>query len=377
LTFFFYFTFSQKTNMKNTEGPPNFFILVAIISAFLLATFFWTKFRPNHSILISDSLEELKEDLEQYKTQNFISHRAHSELDGRFSIEVTQLIKTLIENSVNSINTNTLLIQNELQSLVPPVIACACSDQDLYRAQEVTQFLNVRNEALYSLALPEIAKSCPYVSELGSVPESELQPFPTKSQRLIDYGKLFGLKTMVETGTYYGGTTTECTEHFDKLYTIELSAELYQSVSPKFDKTKVTALNGDSSILLKEQVLPNLNGPTIFWLDGHYSSYGTARGNVDTPIFTELMEILSHPLAAQFVLIIDDMRLFKGYTAACMSRTSEDVQCYPSIVDISEVFCAYQSHHKMNVRVEGDAVIAIGGDLIQNKNNEKEKGKEK
>jgi len=113
--------------------------------------------------------------------------------------------------------------------------------------------------------------------------------------------------------------------------------------------------------------LPELKDSTLFWLDGHYSSTGTARGKVDTPIFYELMHILSHPLASKFLLVIDDQRLFRGYTPECMLKSSEEAQCYPSVSDIAEIFCAFQSHTKMTIKVENDALIAIGGDLIKSK----------
>ena len=47
-----------------------------------------------------------------------------------------------------------------------------------------------------------------------------------------------------------------------------------------------------------------------FWLDGHYSGPGTARGSVVTPILRELEIIAPRYKAANDLILIDDARLF-------------------------------------------------------------------
>jgi hypothetical protein len=49
----------------------------------------------------------------------------------------------------------------------------------------------------------------------------------------------------------------------------------------------------------------------LFWLDGHFSGEGTARGGEDTPIVTELNIIRSHQ-RNDHVILIDDARMFRG-----------------------------------------------------------------
>jgi hypothetical protein len=68
---------------------------------------------------------------------------------------------------------------------------------------------------------------------------------------------------------------------------------------------------GDSAVLLP-RVLTGLTGPALFWLDGHYSGPGTARGAKDTPLEAELAAITSHPLAGHVVLIDDARELGQG-----------------------------------------------------------------
>jgi hypothetical protein len=245
---------------------------------------------------------------------------------------------------------------------------CRCTNQLLFRENEIGQFKKQRSIILAEIAKKQMHTQCPYLSKMTpeAIPESALVPYPSKAERLIEYGKTYQIKTMVETGTYQGSTSFQCANHFKKLYTIELSHELYLQNLPGFlNRPNTVSLEGDSGVVLKNKVLPELFEPTIFWLDGHYSSTGTARGDVDSPIFYELTNILQHPLASKFIIIIDDMRLFKGYDSECKSSHSDQIQCYPSILEIGELFCAFQKNHRMAIRVDEDAIIAIGGDFLE------------
>ena len=57
-------------------------------------------------------------------------------------------------------------------------------------------------------------------------------------------------------------------------------------------------------------MIQEIEGPALFWLDGHYSGGGTAKGEMCTPIIQELKVIgLRSP---QDVILIDDARLFTG-----------------------------------------------------------------
>jgi len=47
-------------------------------------------------------------------------------------------------------------------------------------------------------------------------------------------------------------------------------------------------------------------------LDAHFSGGITSKGDLETPIVTELSHILTHPCAADHVVLIDDARLFVG-----------------------------------------------------------------
>jgi len=354
----------RKKNMAESNGP-NLVVLVAIALLFLGGAFVFTNTRPDPSAPVFHLLHSIQENTVHLKEQLEAAHKINADFQEKSGKDLMAAAKTRIDAEATLLAQKINNIKDSIVAMIPQQLVCECPDQDMFRAQELHSFFQVRNAALYSIANQEIKKNCPYVeaAELYNLKPEQLQPYGSKGPRLIEFGSKYGIRTMVETGTWYGGTTSECRPHFDQLYTIELSLELYRQVSPSFANSNVKALQGDSSEVLRDVVLPELKGPTIFWLDGHYSSTGTARGSVDSPIYSELMLILTHPLASKFLLVIDDMRLFRGYTPECMLKSSEETQCYPSVADIAEIFCAYQSHHKMSIKVENDAFIAIGGDL--------------
>lgn len=138
-------------------------------------------------------------------------------------------------------------------------------------------------------------------------------------RKVIDqYRRDFGLRTLVETGTFLGDTVEFFKDRFDRIYSIELSEELFAEASKRFQNSKhITILQGDSGVLL-QSLVKTINAPTLFWLDGHYSSefyYGdryikTARGEKVTPILAELDAVLNDDHL--HVILIDDARLFNG-----------------------------------------------------------------
>ncbi|HTY44456.1 MAG TPA: hypothetical protein VMD52_00470 [Patescibacteria group bacterium] len=125
------------------------------------------------------------------------------------------------------------------------------------------------------------------------------------------YGKLFSLKVFIETGTLFGDTVDAVKNMFDRIFSIELDEELYEKAKKRFEKFgHISILQGDSGKVLPE-LLPTISEPCLFWLDGHYSSWGTAKGQLEAPIIMELTCILNHPVK-NHVILIDDARLYIG-----------------------------------------------------------------
>ena len=118
----------------------------------------------------------------------------------------------------------------------------------------------------------------------------------------------FTVINFVETGTYYGGTTTWASKHFKNVFTIEYSKELYQEAVSKFNQFKnVEVVWGDSRTELSKLV-EKLNSSSIFWLDAHWSG-GLTYGKTDQCPLVEEINILNRSRFEHFILI-DDARLF-------------------------------------------------------------------
>ena len=146
-------------------------------------------------------------------------------------------------------------------------------------------------------------------------------PHLLKQAAIRRYIDLFGLKVFVETGTFRGDMVDAMKSDFDRLYSIELSRELFERARHRFrSHDNVKLIHGDSGVQIA-RVLTEIDEPTLFWLDGHYSAGETARGDQDTPIMQELQHIFDAPDYGH-VVIIDDARCFGENPA------------YPSIDDL-------------------------------------------
>ena len=133
-------------------------------------------------------------------------------------------------------------------------------------------------------------------------------PHAFKQATIARYGRTFSLTALVETGTYLGDTVEAQRKRFRKVVSIELSPDLHRAALVRFAHRKnVTLLEGDSADLM-ESVLAQLDGPALFWLDGHYSAGVTAQGSLDTPVQRELEIILGSP--EKHVILVDDARCF-------------------------------------------------------------------
>ena len=112
----------------------------------------------------------------------------------------------------------------------------------------------------------------------------------------------------IETGTCNGDTIFSVEPHFDMLYTIELSQKYFNNTSSRYNGNKINFIFGDSSHVF-ETLLPNINQDAVFFLDGHWSSGDTAKGNKDCPLIEEIQHI-NILYKNKAIIIIDDFRLF-------------------------------------------------------------------
>ena len=137
-------------------------------------------------------------------------------------------------------------------------------------------------------------------------------PHYGKKLALEEYVARFRPEVFVETGTYTGHMVLSMLDKFEKVFSIELDKMLYQKAVANFCGYKhVQILQGESDKVLKK-LLPDIKSSCLFWLDAHYSGGQTAKADSETPIMHELECILTHFLADQHILLIDDARCFNG-----------------------------------------------------------------
>lgn len=137
-------------------------------------------------------------------------------------------------------------------------------------------------------------------------------PHPVKVRNILAVAELYGLKTLVETGTQAGATLAATMPYFDRLYSIEIYEPSVDAARKRFAAhPKVKIIHGDSASALPALV-KTIDEPILFWLDGHYSGKGTGMGEEHSPIVAEIRHILELRPAGRDAIIIDDARLFVG-----------------------------------------------------------------
>ena len=168
-------------------------------------------------------------------------------------------------------------------------------------------------------------------------------PHIVKQMAVKKYASKYGILTFIETGTYLGEMILSVKDIFTKIISIELSPELSEKAVKKFSKYKhISILQGDSSKVLP-QILNDIEEPSLFWFDAHYSEGITARGEKETPIKEEIKYILRHP-NEEHVIMIDDARLFNGKND------------YPTVDEVKEqILRKYQNYI---VEVKDDIIRA-------------------
>jgi hypothetical protein len=130
-----------------------------------------------------------------------------------------------------------------------------------------------------------------------------------KQKVVREYGEKFGLRILVETGTYYGEMVAAMKSRFDRIYSIECVPALAERATRKFARDEhVRIFCGDSRLVMPE-VLALLNGPALFWLDAGYYGWVGIRSN-EQRLSAELEMILSHPY--RHVILLDDARGLTG-----------------------------------------------------------------
>lgn len=165
-------------------------------------------------------------------------------------------------------------------------------------------------------------------------------PHKVKQNTVRKYASKYKITTLVETGTYYGDMLDAVINDFSKLYSIELSKDLFTRATKRFKKHESIAIfQGDSKETLKE-IFPLLKKEKcLFWLDAHYSEGITAKGEKETPIIEELQIILDRENKND-VILIDDARCFTGKND------------YPTIEKLNKFLSKYSPDFQLEIKYD-------------------------
>lgn len=165
----------------------------------------------------------------------------------------------------------------------------------------------------------------------------KIPPPPQYKQHIVrEYARMYGLHTLIETGTYLGEMVEAVKEDFSRIISIELAPTLYERAVKKFLAfPHIKILFGDSSKLLPA-IIREIKEPCLFWLDAHCSGGITTRGEKVTPILEELNTILGRRQCGD-VLLIDDARGFTGFND------------YPTVEEVIDLVHQYDSSYRTEV----------------------------
>ena len=152
-----------------------------------------------------------------------------------------------------------------------------------------------------------------------------------------------GAEFLVETGTYLGDTVWYMRNDCAKIYSIEIQPDLAELARKRFKHLEhVDIITGDSSVELMK-LIPDLNKPVLFWLDGHYSGGITGSGREECPLMSELAAIRSAKTILS--IMIDDARCFGTEHG------------YPKLQEVLDYADNQFPEHRC--RVENDVVFVV------------------
>src|SRR5215203_484003 len=139
----------------------------------------------------------------------------------------------------------------------------------------------------------------------------------------FDLGRMiqdYKIKYFFETGTFRGdGLAYALQSPFEKLISVEVVPQIANEAKERFvDVERIQIIEAESVAAL-ENVLPELEGNCIFWLDAHFPGADAGLTAYDEkteeivrlPLAKELETISRLRLKRKDVLILDDLRIYE------------------------------------------------------------------
>ena len=131
----------------------------------------------------------------------------------------------------------------------------------------------------------------------------------------------YDIKNFVETGTGQAEVVQTVVEADETLniHTIEVIPEIYDKNKINFSYLKDVNWHLGTSFDILPEILPDLKGTTLFWMDAHFpgadfglSSYGDEKDDDKRlPLKKELETIVANRDVTNDVFVIDDLRIYE------------------------------------------------------------------
>jgi hypothetical protein len=138
-------------------------------------------------------------------------------------------------------------------------------------------------------------------------------PHLLKQRTVREYAQRYGLRHLVETGTYYGEMVAAMRNRFGRIDSVEYDHQLAQRAAKKFERAPHIHIHEGDSQKVVPELLQSITEPTLFWLDAGYYGWAGLQGDKQR-LTSEFEAILKHPL--QHVILMDDARGLNGQNGA-------------------------------------------------------------
>ena len=139
-------------------------------------------------------------------------------------------------------------------------------------------------------------------------------PHLVKQRTVREYAERFGLKVLVEAGTYYGEMVAAMRKRVAEIYSVEYEHGLAVRAQKKFARwPHIHIIEGDSQKEIP-RIVQALRQPALFWLDAGYYGWAGLQGAKER-LTTELESILGDK-RFKHVILMDDARGLNGGNGA-------------------------------------------------------------
>jgi hypothetical protein len=157
-------------------------------------------------------------------------------------------------------------------------------------------------------------------------------------------------EVFVETGTGRGETVSALSQHFDELFTVEASKELWQAAAERIrEMGNVVAEHAASPQFLAELAPTLANRATVYWLHAHRCVLPTAAGGKSHCQLLEEIAAISS-LNDRSVILIDDARLFMAPPPA-----PHEASCWPQLDALLKALNKLSANHE--VVIVNDVIV--------------------